>query len=94
MPIYKCSYAEDISCYADFTIEAASEQEAEDKLTEMLARGCFRDVPTVPCYENGSASQRVFVSSETDQHEEPLDKLEGFNPDANEGEIVTIQPAN
>ena len=93
MPIYKCSYAEDYSHYADFTIEAANEQEADKKITELLARGCFRDVPTDPCYESGSANQRVFVSAETDQHEEPLEKLEGFNPDANEGEVVTIQPA-
>lgn len=78
---FKCSYAADISCYADFTIEADCRVQARAKLEEMLKRGCFENVTPDPCFENGFSNERVFVSSETETDDEPLAKLEGFDPE-------------
>lgn len=80
MAYFKCSFAADISCYADFTIEAENEADADNKIKELLRRGCFDEVSPDVCWENGLENQRVFVSDETDTDDEPLLQLDGFNP--------------
>lgn len=62
MPRFLCSYAYDISCFADFTLEAETEAAAQTQLEAMLARGCFENVAAHPCFENGPDHERVFVS--------------------------------
>lgn len=61
MPKFDCSYAHDISCYADFVVEAKSEKAALRIIKKALREGKFKDVEATPCWENGSANERVFV---------------------------------
>lgn len=80
MPIFKCSYAYDVPCYADFTFEADTKEQAQLKLEEMLTRGCFENVTADPYWENAPENERVFISGESKVDDEPLSDLERFNP--------------
>ena len=61
MPKYVCSYAHDISCYADFVVTAKNEKAALRQIRKALREGKFADVDAAPCWENGSTNERVFV---------------------------------
>jgi hypothetical protein len=61
MPKYNCSYAHDISCYADFVVEAPSEKAALRKTRKALREGKFDKVEAVPAWGNGTANGRIFV---------------------------------
>ena len=61
MPKFVCSYAHDIACYADFVVEASSERAALRLIRTALRDGKFAKVDATPCWENGSANERVFV---------------------------------
>src|SRR5579862_2439136 len=61
MPKFVCSYAHDISCFADFVVEAKSEKAALRKIRKALREGKFESVETTPCWENGATNARVFV---------------------------------
>ena len=64
MPRFLCSYAYDVPCYADFYVEAVSEEAAEKLIQEKLEAGAFSGVVGSPCWENAGENERVFVSSE------------------------------
>lgn len=83
MPIFNCSYAANQPSYADFTFRAKDEATAQRKLEAMLRRGCFDDVMLDPCYENAPEDERVFISGRTKKDDQPLARLENFNPQAN-----------
>jgi hypothetical protein len=61
MPKYVCSYAHDISCYADFVVTAKNEKTALRLIKKALREGRFQNVDAAPCWENGSINERVFV---------------------------------
>jgi hypothetical protein len=61
MSKYVCSYAHDISCYADFVVEAKSEMAALRLIRKALREGRFENVDASPCWENGSTNERLFV---------------------------------
>ena len=64
MPKFVCSYAHDISCYADFVVEAKSEKAALRQTRKALRTGKFKNVETKPAWENGASNERVFVQGE------------------------------
>jgi len=64
MPKFICSYAYDITCFTDFTVEAKSERAALRKIQRAFKAGRFTNVDTRPCWENGLVNERVFVQSE------------------------------
>ena len=64
MPKFFCSYAYDVPCYADFHVEADSEEAAEKLIQEKLEAGAFSGVAGSPCWENAGENERVFVSCE------------------------------
>jgi hypothetical protein len=64
MPKFLCSYAYDVPCYADFYVEADSEEAAEKLIQEKLEAGAFSAVVGRPCWENAGENERVFVSGE------------------------------
>jgi hypothetical protein len=68
MPKYSCTYAYDISCYFDFTVEAKDWEEAERKIEKALAEKAFDYVCADPRPACGPTpdSERVFVNDETD----------------------------
>lgn len=68
MTKFICSYAHDIACYADFVVEAKSEQAALRKLRRALNAGKFASVDTTPCWENGATNNRVFVQGVATEH--------------------------
>ena len=61
MPKFVCSYAYDISCYADFVVEAKTEKAALRQIRKALREGRFENVSADPCWENGPDNERVFV---------------------------------
>lgn len=61
MPKYICSYAHDIACFADFVVTARNEKAALRIIRKALREGKFKNVDASPCWENGSANERVFV---------------------------------
>ena len=61
MPLFVCSYAHDIACFADFVVEAKSEQAALRRIRKALREGRFAEVDATPCWENGTINPRVFV---------------------------------
>jgi hypothetical protein len=65
---FTCSYAHDISCYADFVVEAETEKAALRKIKKALRKGRFDQVETTPCWENGSIRPRVFVQGVAKEH--------------------------
>lgn len=78
MPKFLCSYAYDVPCYADFYVEADSEEAAEKLIQEKLEAGVFSGVVGRPCWENAGEIERVFVSSEAGKDDDPgvsLDEL-------------------
>jgi len=68
MPTYRCSYAHDIACFADFVVEASSELAALRKIRKALREGKFANVDATPCWENGSSNERVFVQGLAEEH--------------------------
>lgn len=82
MPKFVCSYAHDISCYADFVVEAASEQAALRKLGKALREGRFDSVETTPCWENEPTRKRVFVQGPATPH----------SPDITLEELISSKP--
>jgi hypothetical protein len=65
MTKYNCSYAYDVSCYFDFTVEAETWEKAETKIEEALKNGVFAECLGEP--DGSSANgERVFVSGEYD----------------------------
>ena len=64
MAKFLCSYAYDVPCYADFYVEADSEEAAEKLIQEKLKSGEFSGVAGEPCWENAGDNERVFVSGE------------------------------
>jgi hypothetical protein len=68
MPKFVCSYAHDISCFADFVVEAKSEQAALRKIKKALRDGKFESVEATPCWENGATNERVFVQGVASEH--------------------------
>ena len=83
MPKFNCSYAYCVSCYADFTVEAENEEEAEKIIERALENGCFASVSGDPSWED-TDQERVFVSGPTGEHEigEPMENLVNFEPEA------------
>ena len=61
MPKFVCSYAHDIACFADFVVEAKSEQAALRKIRKALREGKFENVNTDPAWDNRASNERVFV---------------------------------
>ena len=61
MPQFVCSYAHDIACFADFVVEAKSEQAALRRVRKALREGRFENVEATPYWENGAIHPRVFV---------------------------------
>ncbi|MFZ3376222.1 MAG: hypothetical protein WA183_11775 [Chthoniobacterales bacterium] len=70
MAKFFCSYAYDVPCYADFYVEADSEEAAEKLIQEKLEAGAFSGVVGNPCWENAGENERVFVSSEADEDDD------------------------
>ena len=68
MPKFVCSYAHDISCYADFVVEAKSERAALRQIRRALKAGKFENVDATPCWENGPTNERVFVQGPATEH--------------------------
>jgi len=68
MPKFVCSYAHDIACFADFVVEATSEQAAWRQIRKALRDGKFANVEASPCWENGSSNDRVFVQGVAEEH--------------------------
>jgi hypothetical protein len=64
MPRFLCSYAYDVPCYADFYVEAESEEAAQKLIQEKLEAGAFSGVVGSPFWENAGENERVFVSSD------------------------------
>lgn len=65
MPKFNCSYAYDVSCYFDFTVEAKDAEEAQAKIDKAFKDGVFGEVSAEPCFEAGIGNERVVVSEET-----------------------------
>jgi hypothetical protein len=88
MPRFLCSYAYDVPCYADFYVEADSEEAAEKLIQEKLEAGAFSGAVGDPCWENAGENERVFVSSEAAEGDDAGILLEelladsGFKPSA------------
>ena len=61
MPKFVCSFAQDISCYADFVVEAKNEKAALRQIKKALRAGKFETIETTPAWENAPLHQRVFV---------------------------------
>jgi hypothetical protein len=68
MSKFICSYAHDITCYADFVVEARSQRAALRKIRQALKAGKFENVNATPCWENGSTNERVFVQGNATEH--------------------------
>ena len=68
MPKFVCSYAHDISCYADFVVEAKSEQAALRKIRKALRSGRFKNLNPSPSREYGITNERVFVQGMASDH--------------------------
>jgi len=68
MPKFVCSYAHDIPCYADFVVEAKSENAALRKIRKALREGKFNGVEAEPWWENGPENERVFVQGPAKEH--------------------------
>jgi len=68
MPKFVCSYAHDIACFADFVVEAKTENAALRKLRKALREGKFDNVDAAPAWENGTTNERVFVQGEATEH--------------------------
>jgi len=87
MPKYVCSYARDIACFADFVVEAKSENAALRKIRKALREGRFEKVEATPAWENGAANERVFVQDVATEYspDTTLEQLTGqahmFSPD-------------
>jgi|GEM_PF-983441 hypothetical protein len=79
MPKYVCSYAHDISCYADFVVTAKNEKATLRRIRKALREGKFADVDAAPCWENGSINERVFVQGLASEHstDTTLEELTG-----------------
>ena len=77
MPKFKCSYAYDVPCYYDFTVEAADEAEAEKKIEEALVNRKFDKIGCDPCFEDAGYNPRVFVSGPADDDAE-VDDLDNL----------------
>ena len=78
MPKFLCSYAYDVPCYADFYVEADTEEAAEKLIQEKFEAGAFSGVVGKPCWENAGENERVFVSGEAAKDDDPgvsLDEL-------------------
>ena len=61
MPKFVCSYAHDIACFAEFVVEAKSENAALRQIRKALREGKFENVEATPAWENGTTNERVFV---------------------------------
>lgn len=79
MPKFNCSYAYDIACYADFVVEAATEQAALREIRRALRQGRFENVTADPWWENRPDRERVFVQGPASEHapDPTLDELTG-----------------
>ena len=78
MPKFLCSYAYDVPCYADFYVEADTEEAAAQLIQEKFEAGAFSGVVGKPCWENAGENERVFVSGEAAKDDDPgvsLDEL-------------------
>jgi hypothetical protein len=83
MPKFLCSYAYDVPCYADFWVEAPDEAAAEKLIQEKLEGGAFSGIVGSPCWENAGENERVFVSGEAAEDDDPgvsLDELLSESP--------------
>ena len=79
MPRFICSYAYDLSCFADFTVEAPSERAAQQRIQQALKAGRFTNVECSSAYDNEAKNHRVFVlgPARPDDHTDNLDELIG-----------------
>jgi hypothetical protein len=68
MPKYVCSYAHDISCYADFVVTAKNKKAALRVIRKALREERFQNVDAAPCWESGSTNERVFVHGLASEH--------------------------
>jgi hypothetical protein len=77
MPKYKMSYAYDVPHYADFVLEAATEEEAEALANKRLEAGGFNNVIGVS--SGGPEEERVFSAGEAepDNEDQTMDELTG-----------------
>jgi hypothetical protein len=78
MPKFFCSYSYYVPCYADFYVEAQSEEAAEKLINEKLDAGVFSGVSGAPFWENAGENERVFVSGQVADDDDPgvsLDEL-------------------
>ena len=66
MPRFRCSYAYEVSCFRDFTVEAPDEAAAQKIMDEALAAGKFDGVTAEPNVENYAGGDRCFVSGPDD----------------------------
>jgi hypothetical protein len=76
MPKFFCSYAYDVPCYADFHVEAESEDAAQKLIQEKLESGAFSGVSGSPFWENAGENERVFVSGEVSHEDNPIVSLD------------------
>ena len=78
MPKFNCSYAYDVSCYYNLTIEAADEREVQAKLEEALKAEKFGDCCGKPDWGSAPQNERVFVSGLADNQDAPADDLDNL----------------
>lgn len=77
MPKFKCSYAYDVPCYFDFTVEAPDEKSAEELATKALQSGTFDPIWGKVDEEAGAVpdSERVFVSTQCEDEDDGDDNV-------------------
>lgn len=82
MPNFQMSYAYDVPCYTDFTVEAETAEAALAIAQDALKRGCLLQVSAEPSWDN-MTNARVFDNGGVadDDCLEPMTDLEGFDPD-------------
>ena len=80
---FNCSYAYDISCYADFTVEAKDADEANAIIQNALEDGRFSSVAGEPSWDDTS-NDRVFVSGPSSEQNigdyDDIEKLDNIEP--------------
>jgi hypothetical protein len=80
MPRFNFAYAHDISCYAEFSIEADTLEQATEKANEQMLNNAFMQVPTEPDWNSyNQDTERVFhMESPTDRHFDDISTLENI----------------
>lgn len=81
MPLFQVTYAYDVPCYTDFTVEADTEDAAEKIARDALRAGHLAEIGAQPEWDQCSG-HRVFVQGEA-EYADPMQDQIGFD-DTNE----------